>query len=325
VENSDIFPWLIAFFNTRYQSKAEMSLIDVYAGHSNFLQWDSDQLDALFRRRKAVVSWAGKSKNRERLAYYLAEMTLAFTHHRNQFLPFSQDHIKRLQHIYGQAISETLHLLQTAEARNWQPAYRMLLKCHFVRLQAIMASLLPPALQQRWIYRDALASEYSPEWQLKVLGGDSAELGPPILDLGCGKMGNLVAHLRALGIDAYGLDRFAEGGPGFIRGDWFEFHFEARKWSAIISHLAFSNHFWFHHMNPQGEPERYAKLFRIILESLKPGGTFVYFPSLPFFERLLEPDQYHVRNYEIVLPPALAQTLKAEPSPIFSTHVQRIA
>jgi hypothetical protein len=326
MDAADIFPWLIAFFNARYQSQADKSLIDLYTGHRELLEWDSDQLEAFYRLRKTVFVWFEKPGHAEQLAAYLAEMTLAFTPQRTSSLTFTQDHVRRLRHIYGQAIGETVHLLHTAEPRTWQPAYRMLLKCHFVRLQAILASLLPrPKTGEaaRWFYRDAMASEYSAEWQMKILGINTTTLKTPVLDVGCGTKAHLVFYFKTKGLEACGVDRFAESQPGLIKSDWFQFRFDPGLWSTVVSHLAFSNHFWFHHLNPRGEPEKYMEKYMEILGSLAPGGRFVYFPALPFVERFLPADQYSCQKIEVPSPAGIPPA--SDSALLYASHVVRLA
>jgi hypothetical protein len=40
------------------------------------------------------------------------------------------------------------------------------------------------------------------------------------------------------------------------------------------------------------------------LDALKPKGQFCYAPSLPFIERLLDPDRFEVASRKIALPPS---------------------
>ncbi|MCB0570848.1 MAG: hypothetical protein KDC66_13830 [Phaeodactylibacter sp.] len=142
-------------------------------------------------------------------------------------------------------------------------------------------------------------AEYSPELQLGILRVSAAPFMEPILDIGCGKEGSLVAHLRSQGIEAYGLDRFAAEAPYLTKGDWLEFNFGKNKWGTLISNLGFSNHFNHHHFREDGNYIAYAKKYMDILHSLKTGGCFYYAPGLPFIEQYLDEQEYLVVGREI--------------------------
>lgn len=146
-------------------------------------------------------------------------------------------------------------------------------------------------------------SEYSPDLQIDILQIDIDQIIEPILDIGCGKQGNLVFFLRQKGLDAYGFDRFAYENPFLSNSDWFEYKFEKDKWGTITSNLGFSNHFKHHHFRNDGNFVDYAIKFMEILSSLKIGGYFRYAPDLPFIEQYLDNDKYQItkrtiRNYE---------------------------
>lgn len=135
-------------------------------------------------------------------------------------------------------------------------------------------------------------SEYSPDLQIEILQIDFDLLVEPVLDIGCGKQGNLVLFLRQKGIDAYGFDRFVYDSSFLSNSDWFEYKFEKDKWGTIISNLGFSNHFQHHHFRNDGNFIDYAKKYMDILSSLKIGGSFHYAPDLPFVEQYLDKDRY---------------------------------
>jgi hypothetical protein len=323
LEPPDILPWLAAFFNARYQGQADKSLIEIYKALGNFMEWDSDQLEALFQRRSSVLAWAGNPANRERLAGYLAEMTLARANPHGLGLPLVEKNIHSLRHIYLQGLHETLHLLATAELRNWQAAYRMLLKCHFIRLQAVLAALAlrsPAGELPAKADHGVLRTEYAAEWQIKMLGLGEAPAGPA-LDLGCGARANLVRSLQAQGVDICGVDQAVEPEGNLIKSDWFEFPFKPDRWATVVSHLAFSSYFWFDHMNPKGETEKYLHAYMEILSSLLPGGRLVYFPSLPFLEKLLPTARYQCETREIS---ALLPGGSPASDALTATHVLRL-
>jgi SAM-dependent methyltransferase len=141
------------------------------------------------------------------------------------------------------------------------------------------------------------SAQYSPEFQLELLGVGSDALPDPILDLGCGQDARLVHWLREQGRDAFGIDLRAEDCTNYImQADWLSFPLQPDYWATIISHQGFSNHFLNHHLRRNGHPERYARRYLAILRALKPGGSFLYAPGLPFFEPLLPSDVFHVQR-----------------------------
>ena len=142
-------------------------------------------------------------------------------------------------------------------------------------------------------------SEYSPDLQIEILQIDINQLIEPVLDVGCGKQGNLVLFLRQNDIDAYGFDRFAYDNLALSNSDWFEYKFEKDKWGTIISNLGFSNHFQHHHFRKDGNFIDYAKKYMDILNSLKIGGNFHYAPDLPFVEQYLDKDKYQLTKHSI--------------------------
>jgi hypothetical protein len=52
------------------------------------------------------------------------------------------------------------------------------------------------------------------------------------------------------------------------RISWLDFDFQKRQWGTIISHLAFSNHFQYHHLKQSGDYLAYAANYMDILEAL---------------------------------------------------------
>lgn len=149
------------------------------------------------------------------------------------------------------------------------------------------------------IIESVACSEYSPALQIEILQIDIDQIIEPVLDIGCGKQGNLVLFLRQNGIDAYGFDRFAYNNLALINSDWFEYKFEKDKWGTIISNLGFSNHFRNHHFRNDGNFIDYAKKYMDILSSLKIGGSFHYAPDLPFVEQYLDKDKYQLTKHSI--------------------------
>jgi hypothetical protein len=142
-------------------------------------------------------------------------------------------------------------------------------------------------------------SEYSADLQMNVLKLNVQTLMEPLLDIGCGKNGNLVKYLCGQGIDARGIDRFSFSKGNLFNADWLEFNYGTARWGTIISNLAFSNHFKHQHLKEDGSYIDYAKKYMEILKSLKIGGSFHYAPDLPFIELYLDEKQYQVAKHGI--------------------------
>ena len=149
----------------------------------------------------------------------------------------------------------------------------------------------------------APCAEYSADFQLHLLGIDPMVLDEPVLDLGCGGKHQLLDKLLSVDVDAYGLDPSTETGERTLAADWFSFSFERGAWGTIISHMAFSRWALTAHLSSESESLRYASLYRLILESLRPGGVFIYSPGLPFFEQWIE-SPYRMQRREIVSSPS---------------------
>ncbi|WIJ26449.1 class I SAM-dependent methyltransferase [Devosia sp. RR2S18] len=137
-----------------------------------------------------------------------------------------------------------------------------------------------------------VCSNYSPELQLQVLGIRSEEIKEPVLDLGCGD-GSLVRYLCDRGLTATGIDRNAP--DGLLSGEWFDAPLGSGQWGTIIAHQSVSLHFRSAHHASASRASDYARLYLRILHALRPGGRFLYAPSLPFFEHVL-PSEFLVSH-----------------------------
>jgi hypothetical protein len=142
-------------------------------------------------------------------------------------------------------------------------------------------------------------AEYSPELQLRILHLDVTSLAPPVLDIGCGKQGQLVNYLNSLGIEATGIDRFPFDQPALLTADWLEFDFGVKKWGTITSHLGFSNHFIHHNLREDGNFIGYGQTYMNILDALVTGGCFHYAPDLPFIEKYLDPLLFELKKFNV--------------------------
>jgi len=141
--------------------------------------------------------------------------------------------------------------------------------------------------------------EYSPSLQMAILHLDVENLMQPVLDVGCGKHGNMVVYLSDRKIRACGIDRTKFTNPDLITSDWLEYDYGVEKWGTVISNLGFSNHFNNHNLREDGNYIGYARTYMNILRSLKVGGCFHYVPNLPFMEKYLDESQFSVKTYSL--------------------------
>jgi len=142
-------------------------------------------------------------------------------------------------------------------------------------------------------------AEYSYNLQMDILKIDVEQMISPVLDIGCGKQGNLVHYLTSKGIEAYGIDRYKFNSEILHTFDWLEYDYGVEKWGTIISNLGFSNHFNNHNLRKDGNYIEYGKTFINILNSLKVGGSFHYAPDLPFIEIYLDTNKFKIMKHKI--------------------------
>ncbi|MDR2010627.1 MAG: class I SAM-dependent methyltransferase [Bacteroidales bacterium] len=149
------------------------------------------------------------------------------------------------------------------------------------------------------VIEPVVCSEYSADLQKNILQLNEIHLLEPILDIGCGKAGNLIKNLRINGFETYGIDRFSSNLPYIEEADWLNFDYGIEKWGTIISNLGFSNHFIHNHLRKDGNFIEYANMYMNILKSLKIGGSFHYAPDLPFIEKYLDDKSFLVTKRDI--------------------------
>jgi hypothetical protein len=210
----------------------------------------------------------------------------------NQYLRISDQKIEELQEIYRRT---WLTMLKTGNVSS------VLRQVHYPALSGWLATLYPKEFRKQ--LRSApqvghvVYEEYSAQLQIELLQLDVAELKQPVLDIGCGGQANLVRHLRAVGIEAYGFDRQLEvQAPYLAQQDWFEYAFGTGRWGSIVSNMAFTNHLNYAYLHDVSQLEPYLLTMREIIEALAIGGSFYYAPAVPFVEDHLAPERYKVER-----------------------------
>ncbi|WP_149094616.1 class I SAM-dependent methyltransferase [Paenibacillus terrae] len=208
----------------------------------------------------------------------------------NQYIHFHSDHLDELTQLYDRLFTRIQKLFQKQTMN--ESILNILLQQHYGYLRDFLIRTNGRTMFAKYAESEYTfwipCEEYTPELQAKLLGLDIARLQEPVLDVGCGSEARLVGYLRSLGIEAYGTDRLAEKVTGVTQGDWLETTFEEDAWGTIISHMAFSNHFIHHHLKADGNIHEYAHKYMELLRAIRPGGSFIYSPCLPFMEKLLD-------------------------------------
>lgn len=212
----------------------------------------------------------------------------------NHYLSFREEDEQQLKEIYSDLFFKIKEGSQTIE---------ILSEEHYQKLKGWLRNATPYVEQvQPGEHRqpNAIACfEYDASLQLNVLKIDKDHLKSPVLDIGCSPEGYLPGYLHENGLEAYGINRFEANPPFVEKADWLYFDYQAQQWGSIISNLGFSTHFKRHYQAGDQKYKEYSRAYEIILQSLKPGGSFYYAPSLPFIEHHLDQDTYKVIRYPI--------------------------
>ncbi|MHB1293773.1 MAG: methyltransferase domain-containing protein [Anaerolineae bacterium] len=307
--------------NTRV-SLSEVPRLDgnAYRVHPRLLAFFVEEREGILEVLAGDLADVERSR-REGLVHLFLTATRSFLYRDNQFLSLLPEEQEELTGLYITYLSEMAEM--AAQARDTRQTTRRLkavISAHLARLRVFIARLEEAHRvgEVSLIEQAAVCAQYSPALQLEVLGATLETLRAPILDVGCGYDGALVQHLRAAGMEAYGIDRLVAPVPFLQEADWLTYRYEPETWGTVLSHLAFSNHFVFHHLYQRGRPQAYAAAYMAILGSLREGGAFYYAPGLPFIERFLL-ERYTITRHTVQLagPPR-------DPSrDIYSTRVER--
>jgi len=217
----------------------------------------------------------------------------------NQYFSFNSESVNELKNIYALFTQHIRLLRNNANQEKLQAISQQhyLNLCNWLVKTNAFAEKIYNQTQE--YVQPVACSEYGPDLQLALLHIDLKTLHQPVLDVGCGREMNLVNYLRDNGIKAFGIDRFSNDNPFYIKSDWLEYTFEPQQWGTIISNLGFSNHFIHHNLRIDGNFKEYAQKYMEILAALKPGGSFHYAPELPFIEKHLNKNKFQHRVFKI--------------------------
>jgi SAM-dependent methyltransferase len=318
---SELYTLLSNLVVRRYQANARKSMLDVYQVDRDFLRLEKENLEFMFTNRAEIIKILDDPDLSYNLASQFVKSSLEFTYDNNQYIHLNLEEQQRLLQMYHTYLQGMKMVLQTSsDFQIFTTNFSILLKDHFKDLSANISRFFDREtgwqVQENIILKQVVCSEYSPEFQLGLLGLNVKTILQPVLDLGCGKSGILVKYLRQQGINAIGVDRIVDNDPALRETDWFDVDFKPESWGTIISHMAFSNHFIFHHQYKNGKPRQYARLYMQILQSLKPGGVFIYSPGLPFIEQYLPHNEFLIEKH---INPARVET-STDPANLTASH-----
>ena len=299
----------------RYRTHSHKSLLDVYQLNPDFLYLDSETLEFFYTNRDSIMAVLKDPTLTTNLVDLFVEASLEFTYQNNQFIHIDLVEKEIFKNIYRSYLQGLKTILATSPSLELlEPRLNLWMQAHFndlkVNISRFFDSIAARQVHENVILKKALCSEYSPPFQMQILGLSPADLLEPVLDLGCGKSGQLVQYLNACGVRALGVDRVVDAAPNLVERDWFDLDLAPNTWGTILSHMAFSNHFLFHHRYKNGQPEKYARQYVTLLNSLKAGGAFYYSPGLPFIEAFLPPSTYTVLRQDLQQAPFYPADLK---------------
>jgi len=268
----------------------------------NLLRADSAQLleiDGTFLAAlEELVSGPGDSLSDEIVDAMATDVAAAFIekiYALNQYVHLDGQAKEALKQIYV----DSWHNL--VESRRLESTLR---DQHYPRIRHFLASHYPTALEEGLRSARRLArvpsSEYSAELQLRLLRVEMGSLKEPILDIGCGAEANLVRFLRSKHLEAYGFDRLiGDSADYLLQADWFDYEYGLARWGTVISNLSFANHLVFSQRYDESRVERYLLAFSKILDSLAPGGVFVFAPAVDLLAGRVDQTRHVIDRWEI--------------------------
>jgi hypothetical protein len=210
----------------------------------------------------------------------------------NQYISLSNTSIKEVNKLYRQLIEH----LRKIDSYNFDDNIYKIVNNHRSALIKIIESNEYSENTNQLIIP---CSEYSAEFQEKILRMINKKLIEPIIDIGCGKNCNLVKRLKAAGYKkVYGIDQYENNNEFILASNWFEFEFCKNTYGTIISHMAFSNHFKRTIVLNDKKKELFENKYFEILDSLKQGGIFVYSPALEIIENKIDKEKYLIQRYK---------------------------
>ncbi|GEM_PF-806508 len=293
MKDEDIQAKLIGFIDRKHERHSANTLREFLFSNEKFRAVDPDLVEFAFETRDEIIEYLSDDGRRDRLVKHLIHSVEEYISRRNQFLNISGSYETALREEYSAFLERLRGALEASkDIESLTGSYSDILGFHLEKLRMLLYSYcvasVEASVEESPLLGNVPNEEYSAEFQLGVLNIEISELLEPVLDVGCGASGRLVGYLDGVGIESYGVDRFAPSGGNFFKQDWFDYDYGICPWGTVIAHQSISTHFIFNHLHSGQGAARYAALFMKIISSLKEGGTVYYAPGLPFFERELE-------------------------------------
>jgi hypothetical protein len=334
----EVYQFLQGFIRAQYAANVHVTLSQIAHRDCGPYHIHPDLVSFFTRERQRILPILQAELERgypdgEGIVDLFVSSTREYIYQNNQFITLSPADQWELAGLYLEFVADMAETLARAgHAAEIEDRFQAAMERHLAALHAFTLRLEREhgAGGSSLIHSQVACKEYSPDLQLEVLGINVNQLAEPILDVGCGKRGELVHHLRRAGIKVVGMDRLVQDSPYLVEADWLQARFEPCSWGTIVSHMAFSNHFRFHHLYRHGVPGAYAAKFVEMLSWLKPGGAFYYAPGLPFIEALLPPGYQLAKKVLDVPGWSGAELVREEMQPVaqerfYSTRITRMA
>ncbi|MBN2544324.1 MAG: hypothetical protein JXB50_00915 [Spirochaetes bacterium] len=266
-----------------------------YKKSDNFFTLSDDTKKFIIENKHDIIDFFENYKSEALIDNLIKEVLKTFNN-AYQFLDITSNDFTVLKDYYFQLLYNTYKFLKynisdldTIISHHYENLRKWLLtyKPHIKRMNP----------DNEKYTKTVVCYNYSPEFQINFFDFETDKLKQPILDIGCGYNALLVKHLRALDIEAYGIDVLLNDNHDYlISCSWLEYDYGSEKWGTIISHMAFSNHLINNYKRNDKNYFNYIKKFRDILKSLKKGGTFYYAPSFDLKDIDMDKNKYKVTS-----------------------------
>ena len=296
--------FIIKIIDKQYAANMERNLFyEAEKGYSN-LEPAEETLEFILDNRYELGEFLKEiieADNCESLSDYMADRTCEIFIGINQFLDFNNSEKSGLKEIYVELIKDIYMLCGKVSVAVGD--IHGVFKKHTLRMIVYLQKTNGVEIFEKYRkekkFQEVVCRNYSDAFQTTLLGLSLENMIEPVLDIGCGKNAELLDFLRRAGIRAEGIDRVKGKKENYFASNWFDVELVPNFWGTIISHMAFSNHFWHHHLRSDGEMLSYSLKYHEILKALKPGGLFIYAPGLPFIEKDLNNKYFSIKRKPI--------------------------
>ena len=136
----------------------------------------------------------------------------------NQYYSFNSESKNALRCIYADLFNEILYKKEPIGEISKNHFLR--LKKWLIKFNSFAATTYSNAEQR---VKPVVCAEYSYDLQIDILKIDVNRLVSPVLDIGCGKQGNLVNYPKSKEIEVFGIDRFKFDSDILHTFDWLEY------------------------------------------------------------------------------------------------------